>query len=290
MIQKIAFIGATGLLGNPVATELVRSGFAVTALVRDESKAKQLLPSSVNLISGDVQNMSSLQKLMSGQDALYLNLNVKPNEGPKDFHTETDGLKNIIGVARSAGISRIAFISSLVMRYQGMNNFHWWVFDIKHKAVRLIQESGIPYSIFYPSTFMENFETNYRRGKKILLAGRSEHKMYFISVSDYAKQVARSFQVLRDENRDYVVQGLEGFTADEAAREYFAHYKKEKLRISKAPLSLISFFGKFNRTPHYLSHIIEAINRFPETFEAENTWAELGRPEITLRDFAARES
>ncbi|GCC49884.1 hypothetical protein SanaruYs_00980 [Chryseotalea sanaruensis] len=59
--------------------------------------------------------------------------------------------------AKQKKIKRIGFISSPIMNYQGMNNFNWWVFDVKRKAVDMVKQSGIPYTIFYPSTFMDNF-------------------------------------------------------------------------------------------------------------------------------------
>lgn len=287
MIQKIAFIGATGMLGKPVALELSKAGFRVTALVRDLTRAKKLLPDSLACVLGDIRNPADLRQLFLGQHAVYINLNLSPFEKKTDFHAETDGLQNILQVARQSGIRRIAFISSLVKNYQGMNNFHWWVFDLKEQAIRLVRESGIPYTLFYPSTFMENFEGNYRQGNRLLLAGTSEHKMYFISGSDYGRQVARSFQTLGNENKEYPVQGPEGFTADEAAREYARHYRKTKLSITKAPLGLIRFFGHFNQKMNYGAHIIEAMNRYPEKFESENTWKELGKPVTTLRDYAS---
>jgi len=38
-VNKIAFIGATGMLGQPVAKMLLEEGFQVRALVRDLDKA-----------------------------------------------------------------------------------------------------------------------------------------------------------------------------------------------------------------------------------------------------------
>jgi uncharacterized protein YbjT (DUF2867 family) len=286
MIKKIAFIGATGMIGKPVASELVSAGFTVTALVRDISKARTELPETIHLIPGNIKYRQDLENLLRGQDALYINLNIKHTEKKNDYHTESDGLKIILEVAKKSGIKRVAFISSLVMRYQGMNNFRWWVFDVKRESIRLIKSCGIPYTIFYPTTFIENFDGVYRQGNRMLLAGRSIHKMYFISSADYAKQVVRSFQVLQNENKEYTIQGPEGFTADEAVAEYVNHYKKEKLIISKAPLVLLKFLGLFIQKFHYGSHIVEALNNYPEKFESENTWKELGKPTVTIREFA----
>jgi putative NADH-flavin reductase len=286
MNKNIAVIGATGMVGQPVAVELMRAGFTVTALVRNHSNEKKL-PGEIRLVRGDIKNAGDLLTLLHGQDFLYINLNLKPEEKKSDWHSESDGLKNIIAAAQQAKIKRIAFISSLVMRYQGINNFDWWVFDLKKQAIDLIRSSGIPYTIFYPSAFMENFHSNYRQGNKIMLAGESKAKMYFISAVDYGKQVAMSFQNLTATNKEYDVQGLEAFTSEEASYEFVNHHKKETLKISKAPLGVLKFIGLFSQKMNYVSNIIEALNNYPEKFAADTTWNELGKPSITLRDFAA---
>jgi uncharacterized protein YbjT (DUF2867 family) len=286
MNKKIAIIGATGMLGKPVARALVNAGFEVTALVRDESAARAQLPSEVQLIKGDLSDINSIEIALQGKDGVYINLNVKQDEKENDFHTESAGLKNIIEVAKKVQLKRIAFISSIVMRYQGMNGFNWWVFRMKHDAVAMIRQSGIPYTIFYASAFMDCFHYVYRQGTKIRLAGKSEHKLWFIAADDYALQVVNSFNILKDESKEYIIQGPEAFTADEAAREFISNYSREKLSISKAPIGLLKLLGRFIRKVNYVSHIVEALNKYPEKFEADNTWRELGTPETTLKAFA----
>jgi hypothetical protein len=141
------------------------------------------------------------------------------------------------------------------------------------------------YSIFYPSSFMESFDKGgYRQGPRIALAGTSKHKMFLISGNDYAKQVVRAFQS-GDGNQEFIIQGQEAFTADEAAKFYVDNYKEKKITIMKAPLGLLSFLGKFSAKMSYGAHMIEALNNYPEKFEAEKTWQQLGRPETRFIDY-----
>ena len=55
----------------------------------------------------------------------------------------------------------------------------------------------------------------------------------------------------------------------------------------KAPLAPIKIFGMFNPRMSYVSHICEAMNKYPEKFESKKTWDDLGKPSITLADYAA---
>ena len=286
-MKKITVFGATGMLGQPVVKELVNAGFEITAMVRSPEKARKVLPESINFISGDLKNPADIEKALQGAEGIYLNLAVAPESKESDFQPERDGLENIIAAAKKADVKRIALCSSLVHRYQGMNNFDWWAFDIKHQAVEKVKASGIPYTIFYPSSFFENFDKGgFKQGNKMMLAGTQKFPMWFIAGSDYGKQVARSFEILNDENREYSVQGLEKFTSDEAVKIFVDNYQKEQLKISKAPVFLMKILGLFNQKMNYTAKILEALNNYPEKFESEKTWEELGKPEITLAKYA----
>ncbi|UFH54292.1 SDR family oxidoreductase [Spirosoma sp. KNUC1025] len=281
--MHIAVIGATGLIGKPVTQQLINAGFRVTILARHPQQARALFPAA-RIVQADLQKPDSIRAGLQGQEALYLNLSVRQDEKPTDFHTETDGMNTIITAAQQAGIQRIGYLSSLVMHYQGMNGFHWWVFDVKHKAVQLLKESGIPTTIFYPSTFVESFSMQLQ-GPFLALGGSSAVKLWFIAGQDYGRQVARAFQLPGNQSRDYVVQGPAAYTYDEAARLFIKNYPK-KLWIMKAPLGMLKFMGRFVPKMNYGANILEALNNYPEHFDAAQTWLDLGEPVTTITDYA----
>lgn len=286
-MKTVFFIGATGNLGRPVCEELVRSGFAVTAYVRNLEKARSLLPDPVKLVEGDIADEDRLAAAMAGFDIVYLSLSVAQTERPDDFHPEGAGLENAILAAKRAGVRRVAYLSSLVHRYQGMNGFDWWAFEIKAKAVKFIKRSGIPYTIFYPSTFMEALETA-RQGKKIAVGGRSPIKMYYVAAQDYAKMVGKALSYEGSDNQEYDIQGAEGMTQVEAAQRYVAAYRKEILGVSVAPMWLFALLRFLSQRFNYLYHILTALNQYPETFNGEKAWEDLGKPVLTIEDFATR--
>lgn len=273
-IRRIAVIGATGMLGRPVAQELASAGYEVTKISRS------------GVVRADIFDPQSIGRAIQGHDAVYLNLAIKPGERPDEPHTETDGLRNVIAAARETGVQRIAMISSLVQNYQGMNGFHWWAFDVKHRAVQMLRESPVPTTIFYPSSFMENLPQQQQRGERIMLAGTSHFPMWFIAGRDYGRQVARSFAMPGQEFREYPVQGLEPFRYDEAARVYADNHPHARLKVMTVPLAMLKALGIFSRSMRNASKILEALNHYPERFQSETTWAELGKPQVTLAEFA----
>jgi uncharacterized protein YbjT (DUF2867 family) len=285
MSLKTAFIGASGMLGKPVASRLIENGIEVTALARDPESLKKTIP-GIKTVKGDMRNPSDLDRLLNGQDIVYLNLSIKQNEKQNAWHTESDGLKLLIEAAKRNGVKRIAYLSSIIMDYQGKKGFNWWVFELKQNAVKMIKESGIPYTIFYPSNFMESLSNLYMNGNKMMLAGESKEPMFFISAYDYGLQVAKAFIEQNNGNKEYYIQGPQAFTVDDAVNEFIKHYRKNKLTITRAPLGMIKFLGLFSTKMNYGANIIEALNNYPEKFMAQKTWDELGKPETTIKTYA----
>jgi uncharacterized protein YbjT (DUF2867 family) len=282
---KILFIGASGMLGKPVAWELIKSGFELTLFGRDTEKLEKIFP-NIRTIKGDVFDQDSLKEAMKGQDIAYANLSISQASGKADIQTEREGIKNIVYAAKETGIKRLGYISSLIKNYRGMNGFNWWAFDVKHAAADAIKHSGIPYSIFYPSTFMETIDKQMMQGNMILLAGKSEAPMWFIAAKDFGVQVAWAFKKAGISNQEYPVQGLHPYTFDEAAK-VFVENSKKKLTVIKAPLTPLKLLGMMSNKMSYTANICEALNRYPEKFESEQTWNELGKPSTTLADYAA---
>jgi len=284
-MQKILFIGASGMLGKPVALELIRAGFELTLLGRDTEKLEKQFP-NIRAVRGDVFHPDSLKEAMQGQDIVYSNLSIAQSTGKNDLQTEREGIKNIIYAAKESGIKRLGYISSLIKNYRGMNGFNWWAFDVKHAAVDAIKHSGIPYSVFHPSTFMETLDKQMLQGSRLMLAGKSEAPMWFIAAKDFGVQTAWAFKKAGDSNQEYAIQGLEPFTFDEAAKIFVSNCKK-KLTTMKAPLLPIKLMGVVSNKLNYAANIIEALNKYPEKFESENTWNDLGKPSTTLVDYAS---
>ena len=191
-VRKIAVIGATGMLGQPVTRALVAAGFEVTALVRNVTAARRTVPPEVALVHADASDEASLRRGLAGQDALYLSLSIQPRERKRDFHTEAQGLDHIINAARVAGIKRIGYLSALVIDSE---DGKWWVLDVWRSAVARLKASGIPTTVFYASNVMETLPQRHKMGRALVLAGASHHPNYWIAGRDLGAQVARAFQL-----------------------------------------------------------------------------------------------
>ena len=280
---KIAFVGATGMLGKPVAVALQAAGFDVRVVARNLARARAALPAGFDFATGDVASSQSLTQAFAGSDAVYINLATSPLERASGFHAELDGVRNVIAAARQSGVRRVLYLSSLMQRFEASS---WWVLEVKRAALRLIKESGIPYTVFYPTNFMENLFHRNKQGSRINLAGTFRHRNYWIAGDDYAQQVIAALRIAGDGNREYVVQGPEPLTYAEAAQEFAKNYSKESLKVSRAPLPVLKAVGLFSRELRYVAHILQTVQDQPEVFESETTWRELGRPKTTVAAYA----
>jgi uncharacterized protein YbjT (DUF2867 family) len=279
--SKIAVIGATGMLGLPVTRALIEAGFAVTALVRNPQAAQRALPPQVELRQADVSDEESLRRGLAGCDALYLNLAVQPGAGASDFHTEAQGLDHIIAAARAAGIGRIGYLSALVI---DTSDRDWWVLDLWRAAVARLKACGIPTNVFYASNVMETIPMRHRVGNTLVLAGASRHGNYWIAGRDLGAQVARAFQNPATAGRDYVMQGPELVPYEEAARRY-AH-ARGGLRVIRLPLWILRGLGLFSTSMAFNARMLATVLSYPEEFAGDATWRDLGRPTMTIEDFA----
>ncbi len=107
--------GATGKIGNAVARRLADRGDDVVALVRNPAKARELLPSGIELARGDVGDPASLRAAAEGIDAAFncMGLFEQWFADPGIFdRINAEGARNVIAAAREAGATRAVHTST----------------------------------------------------------------------------------------------------------------------------------------------------------------------------------
>jgi hypothetical protein len=71
LLMRALVTGATGLLGNVIAHKLAGARHEVRALVRDEERARKLLPESVAVMVGDICDPRLLRPTVADVDVLF---------------------------------------------------------------------------------------------------------------------------------------------------------------------------------------------------------------------------
>lgn len=271
------------MIGIPVTKALVNAGFEVTALVRDIEKASNIFPTGVSFVKGDLDDKASIAEALRGAEGLYINISTRPDDKENAFNPEMGGLDNLLDVAQQSSVGQVVYLSSFLARnYQG----DWWVMKAKKQGIQKVKNCGIPYTIFYPSNFMENFRNGMVQGQKLTLIGHTPNKAWWIAGADFGLQVAAAFQSPKSVNREYPVQGPEGWNMEEAAQVYVKNYARQDLTVSSMPMGLAKFLAIFIKPLRFATKLMDVMGNNRETFDAQPTWDELGKPAITIAQFA----
>src|SRR5450830_1246584 len=107
--MRIFFTGATGYIGGPVLDALVRGGHDVTALVRDNEKARRVAKRGAHPVIGNLADPESFRGSADAQDGyVYAEYDSSSGRGPA---IEQVALETIIAAAkrpRTAGAAASA--------------------------------------------------------------------------------------------------------------------------------------------------------------------------------------
>lgn len=179
----ILVIGATGQQGGAVARHLLKGGWKIKALVRDESKqaAQEIKKLGAELITGDMADSSSIEKAMKD---VYGVFSVQ-NFWQHGYEGELKQAKIVAEAAKNAGVKHFVF-SSVGGADRNTKVPH---FEVKFDVEKYIKSLGLPYTYIRPVFFMENFNTFFKpaeaEGKTVLnLAIKEDTKLQMIAVDD----------------------------------------------------------------------------------------------------------
>ncbi|MBA4447265.1 SDR family oxidoreductase [Cylindrospermopsis raciborskii CS-506_D] len=150
--MKAFVAGATGQTGQRIVEELVSRNIPVRALVRDEQKARNLLPSQVELIVGDILQPETLVAALGDSTVVLCATGARPSFDPTGpYQVDFQGTKNLVKAAQDRKIQHFVLVSSLCVSqlFHPLNLF-WLILVWKKQAEEFIRKSGITYTIVRP--------------------------------------------------------------------------------------------------------------------------------------------
>ncbi|MCJ2139438.1 SDR family oxidoreductase [Methylobacterium sp. E-066] len=140
--MTILVTGATGRVGRHVVEQLVQRGADVRVLTRDPTKAA--FPASVEVVQGDLLDITALRIAMTGIRTLFLLNAVTGDEFTQAIIT--------LNIAREAGVDRVVYLS-VFEADRAVNVPH---FAVKFGAERMLQAMDFNATILRPSYFIDN--------------------------------------------------------------------------------------------------------------------------------------
>jgi len=161
---KIVLVaGATGRAGRCIVSELLKRGYAVRAMIVppfDPPDPPGLRAQGVELVSGDLASVASLEKTMEGASFLISAIgSKKPFSGKENDRIDNMGNQNLARAARAKGLQKIVIISSvgagnsrnaLSFMYKLMMSP---ILRAKEKSEAFIQSYGMTHTIIRPGGY-----------------------------------------------------------------------------------------------------------------------------------------
>ena len=150
MSSAVALTGASGFIGRTLVHQAIQTGWHVRALVRSTSKAAQILPPSVQLIQGELDNLKSLRDLVQDCESVIHIAGETRGVCRKDFHaTNVQGIANLIQACRTQNlVPKFVLLSSLAAREPSLSPYAW----SKWEGENILKNEGgsIPWIILRP--------------------------------------------------------------------------------------------------------------------------------------------
>jgi dihydroflavonol-4-reductase len=112
-----AFVtGATGFIGFHVAKLLKEKGFEVCAFVRDSSDTSDLKALDIEIISGDIRDLSSLQRALKGCQQLYhlaADYRIWVKDPKTMYEINVQGTRNVMDASLQTKIEKVVYTSTV---------------------------------------------------------------------------------------------------------------------------------------------------------------------------------
>jgi nucleoside-diphosphate-sugar epimerase len=260
--RRALVTGATGFIGGRLAERLVlEHGAEVRALVRNLAGAARLARFPVTVVRGDVTSPSDLEAAAQGCDVVFHCAYGTSGSQKHRAWVNTEGTRQVLAAAQAARVSRIVYLSTLMVYGQTgdgdldetapRKRFGNPYSDSKLEAERIALSSGLPVAVLQPTAvygpwggvWTETVLKSLRTGRQILInggGGTANHvyvddlvsAMLLAAVKDEA--VGQAFLISSEEpatwremfGRFERMLGGEPRTADMTEAEALAYWKK----------------------------------------------------------------
>ena len=285
--MKILIVGATGMLGAPVARQLQADGHDVRILSRNVEKARAQFDDSFEIVYGDVEQAKTLHNAMMGCEGVHISLSGGPTPDAYD-RIEHQGTANVVQVAATLGVQYVTYLSGFSVNET--NRSKNYATNAKFMAETAVKNSGIPYTIFRATWFMESLPLFIQNGRATLV-GKQETPLSWVAVQDYAYMVSRAYQTLAASNQTLYIYGPERISMETAVKQYHAACHPEA-SITQMPPWMLLLMGKLARNAKMkdIAIFMKYMEQVQEVGGADEANKLLGKPTTTLADWLQQQS
>ncbi|MBD2136292.1 NAD-dependent epimerase/dehydratase family protein [Anabaena sp. FACHB-1237] len=113
--MRVFITGATGFIGSHIVRLLLKQGYKITALVRDQSNLNNLQGLKIDIVKSDLNDPKIAEKMQGCQYLFHVAAHYSLWQKDRDllYSYNVEGTRNILTAAQQAGIEKTIYTSSV---------------------------------------------------------------------------------------------------------------------------------------------------------------------------------
>jgi len=277
----ILVAGATGQLGGFVTRRLLANGEPVRVLVREGSPWQALQAAGAQISLGDLKNRATLDTACADVDVVITTANSALRGGTDNIQTvDTDGNRNLIDAARSAGAKQFIFVSAFGVSIDSPVP----LFQAKARTEAYLRSSGLAYTILAADGFMDVWLPMIvigpvLDGRPVTIIGEGRRKHSFIAVQDVGSFAIAAIGHPDAMNRHLPLGGPEAVSWRDVIATFERRIGREIPVVSLAPGQPLPGL------PDIVSGLMTGLDTYDSVIEMAATARAFGVQQTTVEQF-----
>src|SRR6186713_2166863 len=277
----ILVAGGTGQLGGFVTRRLLANGEPVRVLVREGSPWQALQAAGAQISLGDLKNRATLDTACADVDVVITTANSALRGGTDNIQTvDTDGNRNLIDAARSAGAKQFIFVSAFGVSIDSPVP----LFQAKARTEAYLRSSGLAYTILAADGFMDVWLPMIvigpvLDGRPVTIVGEGRRKHSFIAVQDVASFAIAAIGHSDAMNRHLPLGGPEAVSWRDVIATFERRIGREIPVVSLAPGQPLPGL------PDIVSGLMTGLDTYDSVIEMAATAGAFGVRQTTVDQF-----
>ena len=232
-MKRVLVAGATGYLGHYVVKAFNKQGYWVRALTRSADRLDELEDYVDEIFIGAVTDPASLKGICQDIDIVFSSIGItKQKDNLTYMDVDYQGNKNLLEVAKKAGVSKLIYIS--VFNAEKMSDLKG--IQAKLEFTEALKKSGLDYLVVNPNGFFSDMLEYLRMAKqgRGYVFGTGECRINPIHGEDLAEVCVNAVD---EAEREINVGGPDIFTHNQILAIAFESLGKP-VKISRIPIWL----------------------------------------------------
>ena len=248
--RAVLVIGGTGFVGRQVVAALTSAGSLVRVMVRDPRRAGDLVGERVEVVRGDMLDARAVSEAVQHVRAVIVCVHtVSPQparQAGDDFiDVEEAGVGNILAACRSAGVSRLLYVTSIGVAADARSS---WTRG-RARIEKLVFASGLDVTVLRPGMIVGHGGDGFglveraARRRVAVLVSSALQQFRTVAVDDVAHQLVALIDEPRAFGRYFDVGSDDVLTIDEMidlVADYLGRPRPAKIHL---PRRLIARFS-----------------------------------------------